>query len=231
MLTSFKNYGIFLIIAALVAGVLLSNKAGVNLTHHHELAQLTQKEKIYCSGIFSKKCHVRLSTAIGKPEIYRELFHLLNTASSRDTIYIYLMGAGGQVQTTLQMYNVIKSSKAKIITVVEGDVYSAHAFIAAMGSQIKIGDHILFLVHTSSAYGKYEKYCEAKNINQKGEHLKDRNQSAYDKCMNYYRMQLKQTNKLIITIFSSILTKEELKMVLEGHDVILTGEELKRRIK
>jgi ATP-dependent protease ClpP protease subunit len=224
MKSSFKNYGIFLLIAMLVGAVLLSNKAGINLRHHHSLPQLTQAEKIYCEGFYYKTCHVRLATEIGKPEQYRELFHLISTAKSGDTVYIHLIGNGGLVSTTVQFYNVIKASKAKIVTVVEGDVYSAHAYIAMMGHKIMIADYVLLLVHNSSAYGSVETIC----IDKQGE--EDRTHDAYEKCVGYFNMHLLQSDNIMTKLFSKVLTAKEMEKAKKGHDVIITGEQARQRL-
>ena len=230
MLHSFKHYWVFLVIALVVGTVLLSNKAGVNLSHHHTLPQLDRAGKVSCSGIFSQTCHIRLDTGIKSPEVYQEMLHVINTAKSGDTIYLHLIGNGGLVSSTVQINNVIKQSKAKIITVVEGDVYSVHAFIALMGDEVKIGEGVVFLFHITSAYGQYEEYCANMFIKPDGTHVKDRTQSSYVKCMDFYRLHVYQNQALAIKLFSKVLTETEMYNVLHGHDIILTGEEIKRRL-
>lgn len=226
MKTSFKNYGIFLIIAIFVGTVLLSNKAGVNLTHHHQLPQLTQKEKIYCKGIFNQVCQIRLTTSINNRENYREVMQLLATAKSGDVIYFYLAGNGGRIDAETQLYNEIQRSKAKIVMVVTGDVYSAHANLSLMGDELQVGDYVLFMFHRSSAYGLVDSYCEAKFKDKK-----DRTQDAVAKCKQFLNEHLKVDKRIVTEIMSRILNPDEIKRVLAGHDVYLTGEEIKKRLK
>jgi len=182
---------------------------------------------IECTGIVQQVCHIRLTTTISAPENYQDIFRTIRSA---DVVYIHLVGNGGQVQTAKQFYNVIKSTKAKVITVVEGDVYSAHAFITMMGDEIIIGDNVTMLIHTSSILGAYKKYCSSNNINEDGTHKLDRGQSAYDKCIDFYSKGLAQTERLIFTLFSRVLTMKEYKQVIAGHDIILTGEEVRKRL-
>ena len=224
MRTSFKNYGIFLVIAIFVGSVLLSNQAGVNLTHHHKLPQLTQTQKISCTGFFKKTCHVRLTTSIGKPEEYRQVFHLLATAKKGDVINFYMIGNGGQVSTTIQFYNAIKKTKAKTVAIVQGDVYSAHAFISMMMDEIEIGQNVMFLFHHSSAYGQTLKYCNS----QQGK--TDRGRSAYTKCIDYFNNHLEGFGTLITKLTGKYLTQDELTRTLTGYDVIIPGYILKVRI-
>lgn len=224
MIKSIKTYGVFLIVAIIIAAVLLSNEAGVNLKHQHNMPFFNGTNMMKCEGVFTETCRVRLTTQIGNPESYQEIFDKISNADKGDTFVFYLAGNGGQVRTVIQFYNVIKNTKAKVIMVVEGDVYSGHAMLAAMGHKLIIGDNVLFLVHTTSAYGIYEKHCN------KFKSKTDRSRSSYDKCINFYKNHVVQTNSLIITLFSKYLTSEELARAISGYDVIITGEELKKRI-
>ena len=222
-LNSIKNYGIFLVIALFVGAVLLSNKAGVNLTHHHNLPMFA-KQKIVCTGTFTRVCHVRMTTAVGDPEKYRDFLHILATAKKGDTIYMYLIGNGGQVRTLVQITNAIKSTKGKVIAVVQGSVYSAHAALATAAHGTRIGDSVLFLFHRSSLYGQEEARCK-KFVNKK-----DRKQDMFSKCINFVQMHLKKDEQFIRTGYGKYLTQAELRAVLEGYDVIITGEEMNRRL-
>ena len=225
MIKKFFNYGGMFFLGVLVmGGVLLSNKAGVNFSHHHSLPAF-DKNKIMCSGTFAKTCHIRLGTKITKPEDYRDVLHLLTTASKEDKIYFYLIGQGGQVWTLMQLANSIQNSKAQTVAVVEGDVYSAHAFLAFTMKKIVIRDNVVFMFHASSAYGNAKNYC-AKN---KGK--LDRTRDAYKKCLDFFDVHLRQSNAFIGRIMRQYLTNDELFRVLTGYDVYVTGEEFKKRMK
>lgn len=224
MKKSFKTYGIFLLIAIIIGSILLSNRAGINLHHEHKMP-VFNTNLMTCSGFFKETCHIRLTTQISNPENYQTILDKISTADEGDVFVFHLIGNGGRVDTVIQFYNVIKNSKAKVIMIVEGDVYSGHALIAAMGDELIVGDNVLFLVHTTSAYGIYKEHCK-KNFKGK----KDRDQSAYDKCMNYYEQHIIQTNSLIIKLYSKYMTPEQLARAISGYDVIITGEDIKKRL-
>lgn len=222
MLESFKHYGIFLVIAIVVASVLLSNKAGVNLTHHHNLPQLIQKNKVYCSGVIFKHCSVRLTTEIGPRETYQDVLQLLSDASRFDTITFYLSGNGGQVHSLIQLVNGIKHTKAHTIAVVEGDVYSAHADLAIAMDELVVGRFVNFIFHRSSAYGQHAVCDKAKG-------QQDRMQDLEQKCKDYLEAHLRVDAQLIRVQLGRYLTPDEIERVLDGEDVIINGDVMASR--
>lgn len=224
MFQSFKHYGIFLLIAVFIGSVLLSNKAGVSLTHHHNLPQIAQQNKIYCSGTFSKKCSVRLTSGIGNAEQYQEILQLLSDASASDTVVFYLAGNGGQTASEIQLINAIKYTKAHTIAIVEGSVYSAHADLAISTKEVIVRDYLVFMFHRSSAYGQ-----EGNCAKHKGK--KDRKQDLEAKCHQYYAEANRQDEEFAHKHYAKYLTQEEIKRVLDGHDVFITSDQMKQRIK
>ena len=224
MFQSFKNYGIFLLIALFVGTVLLSQKAGINVLLHPDLSKVISTEKIYCHGIIYNTCSVRLTTSISKQEDYQEILQLLSDAKHGDQITFYLAGNGGSVDTTIQLYNAIKNTNAHVTMVLEGSVYSAHAYIALMGQELIVGDYIIFMLHRSSGYGHAQETC-AQNKGQT-----DRTQDLEKKCMEYQKAFAYQDESIVRGLLSKILTPAEIKKVLEGFDVLLTGAEVKSRL-
>ncbi len=223
MLESFKHYGIFLVIALIVASVLLSNRAGVNLTHHHNLPQLLQKNKVYCSGVIFRHCSVRLTTEITKPEDYQEVLQVLTDASRFDTVTFYFIGGGGQGSSMIQIINALKITKAYTVSVVQGDVQSAHAGIAIATNKLEVGDYLFFMFHRSSLYGNEKEFCDRF----KGK--KDRTQDLEAKCWNTVKAMTKIDNDITDKLYSKYLTKDEMHQVKNGYDVIVSGEEMKKR--
>lgn len=222
MFQSFRHYGIFLVIALFVGGVLLSNQAGVNLSHHHTLPMF-EKNKIVCTGFYNKTCEVRLGTSITKPENFKDVLSLLSQAKSGDTIIFYLIGYGGQVDTTTQLLYAIRTTKATTVAIVQGSVYSAHAYIAVSMNKMIINPLATFMFHRSSAYGR-ESVCDEK----KG--TIDRKQDAYKKCMDYLNTMLEQDKNEVILTLGPFLTKVELQAILDGHDVYVQGYEMQKRL-
>lgn len=221
MLESFKHYGIFLVIAIFVGGVLLSNRAGVNLTHHHELP-LFDKQLIVCTGVYYKSCQVRINTEVTKPEDFKPVLSLLSEAKTGDTIIFYLMGNGGRGDSMTQLVYGIKHSKAHTISVVEGDVYSAHAYLMTATNELYINPFAVVMFHRGSLYGN-PKICD----DQKGK--VDRGRDAYEKCHQLLAALLKQDAQLVYYLLMGVLTEKEINQVLNGEDVYLTGQDLINR--
>ncbi len=214
--------------AAIMASVLLSNKAGINLHHNHKI-HITKSYTLKCDGLISKNCSVFFTRTIGHTENYSGLITYLGKASARDTIKFYITGNGGYVHSTLALYIAIKQSKAKTITIVTGDVYSGHAVLAVAGKEIVVKNkHAIILFHRSSIYSVEDGWKECYD---RHAFRRDRRQSATAKCMAYIDALLAQDKHFIESTYGKLLTADELHRVLIGWDVLLTGAELQLRIK
>lgn len=218
MFSSFKHYGIFLVIAIFVGGVLLSNRAGVNLTHHHELP-LFDKQLIVCTGVYYKSCQVRIDTEVTKPEDFKPVLSLLSEAKTGDTITFYLAGNGGRGDSMSQLIYGIKHSKAHTVSVVEGDVYSAHAYLMTATNELYINPFAVVMFHRGSIYGN-------PNICDSAIGKKDRGHDAEPKCQQLLAALLVQDEQLVYYLLMDVLTEQEIKRVINGEDVYLTGQDL-----
>lgn len=220
---------VFIVLAAAVIGVvLLSQKWGVNLFHHHTVS-MPGKYSVECTGYVTKTCQVNLTNEIGDVGDYKGLLSFFYSAKPSDKIYVYLAGNGGTVEGSLALYAAIKKSPAKTVTVVSGDVYSGHAYISLAGnSGVKIGaPYFIIMFHRSSLYSIYntDKYCE-----QTYSGRTDRRQSMVDKCKVYMNAFTYQDKSFIINEVGKVLTAIDVRRMLEGHDVILTGKEVQDRL-
>ena len=220
---------VFLFAAMFIGSVLLSNKGGVNLHHRHHINLASSAVSTKCSGFFSKTCHIVFNKDIVKSESYNDLVTLLYSARADDKIYLYFTGNGGYVDTALMLNTAIKKSKALTITVITGDVYSAHALLGVSGKRIIVkNEHAIIMFHRSSIYSIKDpvKYCNKKYKGQT-----DRRQSLVGKCIKYMYAYIRQDSRAVLTLYKGILTKKEIQAVLAGHDVFLTGYELKKRLE
>lgn len=219
--------GVAVILSAFLIGTLLVlGLPKIHLTHHHKLPSFSGSEElIQCSGILKKRCHVRLTTTIGNPERYRAVFEKLDGLRSKDEVIWHLVGNGGQIRTMIQIINVMKSNPARDITIVEGDVYSAHAMIAMSGDEIIIRENTMFLFHHSSAYSETDSICS------RYKDQKDRGVSMVKKCKEFIAQHLAKMDTLLIHTLHGKLTRDELIGVLTGEDVIIQGYIMKKRLE
>ena len=224
-MTKFFEYGgVFLFMALIMATVLLSQRGGLTITHKPKLPFL-DTQKIMCTGYFKEVCHVRFSTEIGDPEKYSDFLLLLDRLDSNDHVFLHLAGKGGQVRTTIQLVNAIQSSKARVTTVVEAPVYSAHAFLAVSGDDSIIHPTVMFMFHRTSLYGKHRAVCNK----QRGK--VDRTISAEFKCRDYVRHTLAIDREMMQRLVGHILSADEFKRMMRGHDIILHGGQVANRLQ
>lgn len=211
-----------LVLAAVVmAATLLSGSVKVNLHHTHTLDGI-EPYQITCRGTILKTCDVFLTTKIGDQGSYLSLFTLFQTAKEGDQIRLHMNGYGGKVDTTVQFINEMKSSKALVTTIVEGPVYSAHAFISIAGTHVVIRPGAMFLFHDTSALGNT---CD----DQKGH--KDRGTDAYPKCLEDIQMHILTFEAFLKSTLGSLLTDKEYKHMFAGGQIYITGPEMQKRLE
>ena len=189
---------------------------------------------INCNG--ELRCDVYLSDSIENSEKYIELYKLINTAPSNSVIFMHLSGYGGHMDTVLRLANCYEHTNAKIISIVEGPVMSAHGFIAMLANNIVIADHSIFLFHLP-AYQKidkngklignpelYREFCRK----QKGT---DRGINNVQKCLGVSKQMDIVYQNLFNKYVYPYMTKKEREKMLKGYDVIIQGNEMRKRHK
>jgi len=209
---------------AVAAIIAVAGIAGVNLYHHLELPTLN-KDKVHSSYFWNlkppfihTKYDIRLSDEIQAPQDYFDIGHIIqDQAKSGDKITFHLAGYGGQVQGLNYLYSVIKDSKAPIEMRVEAPVYSAHAYLALMGSSLHVSQSAFLMFHYSSVINLD---CS----NEKGE---DRGVSNVEHCETYKAEGIKEAERMLNTAY--LLTPQEKDQIRQGHDVYLDADEVKER--
>jgi|ERR1700733_15290024 len=205
-------------------GILLA-VPGINLYHHIELPTLN-KYRITSSVIFkvtfpfiSHKYDVRLEDQIYNQVFYEDIETMLINTNENDTVVFHLAGYGGQVDTTIQLINTIKQSKAWIIMDVEAPVYSGHAYLALSGNELIMHKYTFLMLHFSSIL---DLDCSI----QIGS---DRGVSNQEHCQN-----LKNANIFIATNLVNdlpVLSVDEKVQLYTGHDVYLQENEVNKRLR
>lgn len=155
-----------------------------------------------------KVYHFYISKPIGTPMEYVEMIHKIKTANPNDACYVYLNTPGGRLDTGVQLMTAIRTSKARVITVLEGEVCSLGTLIFLCGEEFIVHDHSLMMIHNHSG-GQWGKGHE-------------------------YMAQAEATSQWFKTIaqdiYGDFLTIEELKQMLDGRDFWFQAEEIKKRL-
>lgn len=170
-------------------------------------------------------CHARFSQNIVDPKQYVDFLSEIDYLTAKDTLYIHLAGYGGRADSMFQIIGVLNRSPAKVISVVEGGVYSAHAMIAISSDSMVIDKSSMFLFHKGSRGVSNEEAC----AEDKGK--LDRGQDAFTKCMDFLSMVDSISERSAAILMQRVLTNQEIKLVFQGHDILISGEEMIDRLK
>lgn len=171
----------------------------------------------------AKEYHIRFNTEFTNPEQYQHALEVLVSADERDTIIVYLAGNGGAVDTVIQLINGLRESLANVKVVIEGPVYSGHAYLATAGRSLQALPNAYLMFHHSSGLNNPSLCADAKG-------QKDRGQDAFAKCEQSQKFHLANTDKLLDEIESKgLLTAEEVKNLKAGFDVYISAEEINSR--
>jgi len=177
-------------------------------------------------------CNVYLTDTIEDDSNYLGLYKLIVESPKNTVINIHLSGYGGDVSTVVHLANAIQESKAEVDTIVEGNVFSAHAFIAMLGKHIYIQPNVLLLFHIPAVQDP--KTGENITMNQlclyyKG--YKDRGQDAYLKCLEDSAAYNNMFNTLVSKYVFPYLTSNEIIRFNDGWNINVQGSDMSNRLK
>lgn len=150
-----------------------------------------------------------LSKIIGDPDQYTDMIHKIRVAAPADIIYIHLNTGGGRLDTGIQLINAMKDSAARIIAVLDSKAYSLGTLIFLAADEFIVHDNCMFMIHN------YSSVTGGKGNEQKSELLAT---EAWFK-------------KLAQKYYFPFLTKEEIEKVLNGQDIWMDSDEIKKRLK
>jgi ATP-dependent protease ClpP protease subunit len=157
----------------------------------------------------SSVIHFYISDSINDPKNYVDMIHRIKTASPNDIIYIYLNTPGGRLDTGIQIINAMRASAAHIVTVLEGEVCSLGTLIFLSGDEFTVHDNCMFMIHNFSS----------------GTHGKGNEQLArIESTVRWFKKLAKDT-------YIPFLSEEELDEVLEGKDMWMDSDEVRKRLK
>lgn len=164
--------------------------------------------------------HLYLSGSIGNSSAYTSLTPNLLDMSDKDTIYLHLAGSGGSIEGMQYLQGVLKGSHSKVISVIDGEVDSAHAVLAIAFDKtiINAKDSTIFF-HISSTTNEAENICH--DFYKNDPFATDRGISAYDKCVMDTVTTYNCDNQVFLALVKPYLTAEEYNQLVKGYDIIL----------
>lgn len=152
---------------------------------------------------------VYISDEIQGPSEYIDLVHELRAAAPHDEFTIYLNTDGGRVNAGLQLINAMWDSPATVTTVLDPQAYSMGAFIFLAGDIQVVPDNAQLMLHhySSGLLGKgNEQLAEV-------------------------RAASRNFEKLFKSICHPFLTMEEITNIMNGQDLWLDADDIRRRLK
>lgn len=240
---------VMLLAASLAALILLSGQATINLKHKPELP-IKKQSTIKCS-VVQQSCDIQLTTSIEMPEHYYHIGEKLRTIGPGYTIYLHLSGFGGAVKGIDYLESSLKATGAKVVSIVEGNVYSAHAYLSVAFDEMRsMGDYSM-LFHTGSHYKEafnlclrshfrsmiepktdfktgelqiletYDEYVEKAMLAIAARAETDRGLPSFEKCVVVYTELANNVHSRFLKALRPYLTTDELNRFAKGEDVIV----------
>lgn len=150
-----------------------------------------------------------LNETIGRPGDYTEMIHKIRTAGPADIVYIHLNTPGGRLDTGIQLINAMKDSEARIIAVLDSKAYSLGTLIFLAADEFIVHENCMFMIHN------YSSATVGKGNEQKAE-------------MQATEMWF---GKLAKKYYYPFLSMQELQSVLDGRDIWMDSDEIRKRLK
>lgn len=197
--------------------------------------QNTGASKQYDISCYTNTCEVFFSSSIEEMSNYISLAKLLETAPKDSVINLHLAGNGGSTDTVLYLGNAVKLSKATVNTIVDGPVYSAHAYLALLGDKITLGPNVFLMFHSPAVavkgpsgnyfYISLDEMC--KLVDEKD---LDRGKSSRQKCVVGNTFYKQAITKYLTDFGRGYISEEEMKNIVDGDDVYIAGSVMQERV-
>ena len=144
-------------------------------------------------------------------EMQEDLVTLLNDINGmteNDTIMIHINNFGGSITATSQIVHALKSTPAKVVTIIEGVACSAASFIFLLGDEKIVTPYSTLMLHYYSGVSSG-----------KGQEIEA--VTEYDK---------KHFRKFMVDFYKKLLTKKEFDELFSGKDFYFDSEEIMKRL-
>jgi ATP-dependent protease ClpP protease subunit len=150
-----------------------------------------------------------LSGEIESSENYISWFDSIRHAGENDIVKIYINSPGGDVFTAIQFMRALQETSASVVVSVEGLCASAATMIMLAADSYEVSEHTMFMFHTYSG-GSIGKGHEMHS------------QIEHERVWSV---------KLITDVYEHFLTEVEIKRVIDGADLWMSGDEVIERLK
>ncbi len=137
-----------------------------------------------------------------------KLLELFRSSSSTDKINFYISSPGGGIYKTFQILNAMKDCKAKIRTIADGQVASCATLIFLSAHEFEVKDLATFMIYNYTA-----------GWNGKGHEIK----SEFEHFDEMW-------NNILYETYGKILSKKEIKEVIDGRDIYFDSKQLLERL-
>lgn len=164
---------------------------------------------MYESANVARELNIYISDEFAEPLLYCEMIHVIRTATPNDTIYIHLNTPGGRLDTGVQLISAIRSSEARIVTVLDGVAHSMGALLFLCGHEMIIHDHAQLMFHTYSG-----------GVFGKGSDIRGQTDATED----WFRI-------IANDICHPFMTKKEIQRMLKGEDFWFQTEQIEQRLE
>lgn len=163
---------------------------------------------MYESANVARNVDIYISDEFAEPLLYCEMIHVIRTASPNDTISIHLNTPGGRLDTGVQLISAIRSSEARIVTILDGVAHSMGALLFLCGHEMIIHDHAQLMFHTYSG-----------GVFGKGSDIRGQTDATED----WFRI-------IANDICYPFMTKKEIQRMLKGEDFWFQTEQIETRL-
>lgn len=150
-----------------------------------------------------------LTGDIKEAKEYQDWNQIMRTITENDAIVIHINSNGGDIFTIIQLLRSMSDSPATVVASVEGMCMSAATLLFLSADVCEISEHSHFMFHTYSSgnWGKGNEQLASV--------------TADDKWARH----------LFNTVYKDFLTPTEIKEIVDGKDLWMNPQEVKRRLE
>ena len=145
---------------------------------------------------------------IEDPCMFRELFQTIHAMTSDDELHLHMSCSGGDLNTTIQIYNELLACRGKTVAHLY-HAFSAATFLVLVCDEIKVYDYSTFMCH-NVAYGVQGKGSEAKTM------------------VNFIN---RTSETLLRDFYKEFLTTDEIERIIKDEDFWFDADEIIVRLQ